>query len=234
MLPNIAALYTTTLAPLPCPVTRVYPIYAATSTTTTDETTSTFAGFDFLEPHPKRIVIVTAYHGVAAAATCTVNGINSYFRAQTTTHEFSLFAVKVPASYTGMSGVVTVSATGSVRKAVSVYVAYPRNHMPLDSGTATANTTGTATISNLKVQAGGFLIFAGGQHGIAGTTVTVTWNGTDAITTDVNDGTVEALSRYDKGRIIITNSTDLSDLSLTTGTSGTKRLVAATWGPTYK
>lgn len=214
------------LMPLP-KVPSTTPIYKGTSTTTTDETTTTFSGLDIGTEHKKRIIIAACYHGVAASCTATLNGIPSYFRAQNTAHEFSIHAFQVPA---GTTGALALSATGSLRKAASLYVAYPQIHAPLDSGTASAGTTTDANVADQKVQAGGFLIYAGGQHATLGT-FTTTWNGTDAMTEDV-DAQLEGVASYTMGRITqITVSTDLSDVNLAESTSGTKRLVVATFGP---
>ncbi len=226
MLASYAQLYMRTLANIP-PVPSVTPIYKTTVSTTTDETTSTFNSVDIGTPHPKRIIILACYHGVAAAATATVNGIDHYHRTQNTAHEFSMFAHYVP---NGTTATITVSATSSIRKAVSVYVAYPENPMPLDSGTATANTGTNANVADMKTQASGFLIYSGGQHATLGT-FTTTWNGTEAVTEDI-DAQLESAASYTMGRITtITTSADLNDVNMAQSTSGTKRLVVTTWGP---
>lgn len=208
------------------PVPSLTPIYKGVSTTVTNEDTSTFSSIDIGVGHPKRVVIVAAYHGVAAACTVTLAGKPAYYREQNTAHEFSLHAFQVP---DGVLAEIAVSATSSIRKAVAVYVAYPRNHLPLDGGTATANVGTNANVANLKVQAGGFLIYVGGQHATLGTFAT-TWNGVDAVTEDA-DAQLESAASYTMGRVVVTESTDLSDLDLAESVSGTKRLVATTWGP---
>jgi hypothetical protein len=203
------------------------PSYQGTQTTTTDETTTTFSGIDIGLPHPDRLVILAVYHGVAASCTATVNGIPSFFRAQNTAHEVSLHAVRVP---NGTTGAIAISATGSLRKACAIYIAYPARHAPWDSGTATATTTTDANVANQKLLAGGFAIYVGAQHAVLGT-FTTTWNENGTVTEDV-DAQLEAAASYTMGRIAtVTISSDNGDVNLAESTSGTKRLAVATWGP---
>lgn len=208
------------------PVPSATVVYKGTQTTTTNETTTTWTGIDIGTPHPKRIVILAVYIGVGTSASATVNGISSYHRTQVTTHEFAIFAHQVPC---GTTADIAVTAAASTRKAAAVYVAYPRNHMVLDDGTDTANSATDAVISNVKVQAGGFLIYAGGQNATLGT-FTTTWTGPDAVTEDV-DAQLESAASYTMGRIDTTVSSDQDDLTLAESVSGTKRLVCASWGP---
>jgi len=226
MLDNVSQIYVTTLAQLP-PVPSIVPILKTNVSTTTDETTSTFTGIDISVPHPKRIVIVSCHHGVAAAATATCNGIDAYHRTQNTAHEFSMFAFQVP---NGTLATITISATGSVRKWIAVYIAYPKNHTPLDSGTGTANTTTNATVANVKVQSGGFLLACGGQNATLGAFST-TWGGPDAVIED-GDAQYESASSFTYTRIgSISVSSDANTVTLAETVSGTKRLVVTTWGP---
>jgi hypothetical protein len=213
--------------PLP-PAPVLTPTYVSTQTTTTDETTSTFAGISIGTPHPKRIVVIAGHHGVAAAATGTCNGQAEYFRSQNTAHEFSLLAFFAPV---GLTADITVSATGSIRKAFSIYYLYPADHMPIDSGTATATTTNNAQIANLAARARGCLIYAGGQQGTLGA-FTTTFTG-QTVTEDV-DAQYETASSYTTGRISdVSVSSDTVTLDLAETVSGTKRLTAATWGPAW-
>lgn len=227
MLPTAAHILIATLGKLP-PVPSTVPIYKTTVTDTANANASTFTGVDIGVPHPKRIVILAVFHGVAAACTATVNGKNCDMRVQNTAHEFSIFSVELPI---GLLGDIVVTAASSIRKAVSVYVAYPKNPMPIDSGTATANTTTDANVANMKCQAAGFLIYSGGQLATLGT-FTTTWNGAggESVVEDV-DAQLESASSYTAGHINILRSDDLGDVNLAESTSGTKRLVAATWGP---
>lgn len=202
------------------------PIYKTTVTTTTDETTSTWTAVDIGVPHPQRLVILCVYHGVAAAATATVNGISHCHRTQNTAHEFSMFAVPVP---DGTDATITVSATGSTRKAVSVYVAYPNILLPLDSGTATANTTSNAVVSDQKVQRNGFFLYNGGQHATLGA-FSITWNAGDPGGESV-DAQLESVASYTAGYGNIATSSNTGDVTLSETVSGTKRLVVTSWGP---
>jgi hypothetical protein len=219
-------IYVASLANLP-PVPSLVPIYKGTSTTTTNETTSTWTGIDIGVAHPKRIIILSVFHGVADAATATVNGIDHCHRTQDTAHNISIFAIQVPSD---TIGIVTVSAVSSVRKAVSVYVAYPENHLPMDFGTDAATLANDAVVADQKAQVDGFLIYAGAQLGTLGAFGT-TWGGTESVTEDV-DAQLEATSSYTMGNIQrFTVSSDLNDVTLAETVSGAKRLAVTTWGP---
>lgn len=203
--------------------------YKTTVTTTTDETTSTFTSIDVGTPHPDRLVVLACHHGVNAAPSgATVAGLAAYLIV--TINEFTVFAVRVPNNVTTTT--ITVSAASSIRKAVSVYVCYPCNRIPLDFGTGSGTTTTNAVITNLEVQAGGCLIYAGGQHATLGA-FTTTWSGVNAVVENV-DAQYESASSYTMGHIQITESTTQSDLTLAETVSGTKRLAAVTfrapWG----
>lgn len=220
-----AVLYSSVLSNLP-PVPFRTVQYMGTQSTTTDETTTTFSSIDISVPHPKRVVAVAFYGGVAGGVTATLNGIEAYARIQNTSHEFGIFLFQV---VTDTSASLVLNRASSLRKVVGVYVFYPEIHTPLDSSTATATTTTDANCADVKVQAGGCLIYIGGQHATLGT-FTTTWNGTDAVTENV-DAQLEAAASYTFGHINITVSSDASDLNMAESVSGTKRLVAVSLGP---
>ena len=208
------------------PVPSRVALYKTTLTTTTNEDTTTWTGVDIGVPHPKRLIVLAAMGGANAAVTGTVNGYpaGAVFQGATTAWALLVFPVPVDTTAT-----ITVTTSGSARKTVGVYVLYPQNHIPLDWGSDSANTTTDANIANLQVQAGGCLIYAGGQVATLGT-FTTTWNGVDAVTEDI-DAQIEAFGSYTSGRIAVTESSSASDLNMAESVSGAKRLVAATWGP---
>lgn len=217
------------------------PIYKGTLTTTTNETTTTWTGVDIGTPHPRRVVVLACYHGVAAAVTGRVNGVDNFVRVQNTAHEVGILIFPCPHGWTAS---VEVSATSSLRKAVSVYVLYPRSFLPVDSGTATANTTSDATVSNMQARMmwGGISntkagdvascgIYVGAQHATLGT-FTTTWvpnpAGAQATVTEDVDAQLEAAGSYTMGRITkFMVGSELSDLTLAESVSGTKRLAVA-------
>ncbi len=207
----------------------------AVNTVTTNQTSTTWSSIDLLGPeHPKRIVVVGVWHGINASATpAALDGIPYFFREQNTAHEFSMFAFQVPCG-TGAIHTLNIQAVGSLTKANQFYTFYPACHAPLDSGTATANTTANAVVSNIKFMSGGVAFYCGGQNATLGAFGT-TWNGTADIIEDT-DAQLEAGS-YTFGRIgcVTTQaSSDLSDVTLAETVSGTKRLVVASWGPPYR
>lgn len=216
-----AALYASTLNRLP-PVPSTVPIFKTTVTTTTDENTSTFTDVDIGVPHPLRLVILAVYQGQTNQPSSTVNGIPHQTRIHSS--EFGILSQCVP---TGQTATITVTAASSVRKAVSVYVAYPRNHIPLDFAIGSAAAGSSATAADVKAQAGGFLIYSGGQNATL-STFTVTWNGVDGTSEQV-DAQLEGVASYTSGLINFTQSSDGDDLSLAASTSGLKRIAAASW-----
>lgn len=208
-------------------VPSTIPIYKTSVTTTTDETTSTFAGIDIGVAHPKRIVIACVYHGVVGGPTATCNGIPGY-RISNAGHEGAVFVFLVP---TGTTATITVTMTGSLRKAVSVYIAYPYDPLPLDSGTSSATTTTAAAVNSFKVQKNGFFIYNGVvDAGLV--TFSTTWGGGDTPTENV-DAQLEAVGSYTAGLCLNTVSSDASNFTMSASVSSTKRLVAASWRPAY-
>ena len=94
--------------------------------------------------------------------------------------------------------------------------------------------TTDANVANLKAQAGGFLIYAGSQPVVLGT-FTTTWNGTNGTLQEDVDAQLEAATSYTTGMIPnFTVSSDNDDLNMAESASGTKLLVAVTWGPAYR
>lgn len=203
--------------------------YKTTLTTVTNEDQSTWNNVDIGEEHPDRVVVLAIYEGVAvapsdAAVSTNVNGQQMIQRARN--NEFGVFSFPVP---TGTLVTVQVAFVGSQRKAVGVYVAYPWTPLSLDLGSASANTTSNATVSDQQVEAGGCLIYSGGQHGQTGDFVT-TWTGVDAVTEDA-DAQLEATATYTHGHINVTRASSADDLTLAESASGTKRLVVMTLPP---
>ncbi len=248
MIPS--TLLATSLATLPAgpyPLSSSNP-YLGTQTTTTDETTSTFTGVDIGLPHPLRVIVLAVYHGVAAACTATVAGIDAYFREQNTAHEFSVHAMQVP---NGVTADITVSAVGSARKAVSVFAIYPRSHVPVDSGTATANTTTNATVSDLQTIGAAYsysgntfvsvlgaqLIFSGGQNATLGA-FTTTFTGGMLVVAESVDAQLEGVASYTAGYGRTNGGFDAAsssgDVTLAETVSGTKRLVAVIFQPQWQ
>jgi hypothetical protein len=170
------------------------------------------------------MVILGIWHGVNAAPTATINGINCYI---IRLNEFSIGYANVPHDNTAT---ITVTAASSLTKAVSVFIAYPQSPIPLDFVTASANTTTNANAANIKTQAGGCIIYSGGQNATLGA-FTTTWNGPngDPVNESV-DAQLEAGS-YTSGFINITRSNDLGDLNMAETVSGTKRLITVSFGP---
>jgi hypothetical protein len=63
---------------------------------------------------------------------------------------------------------------------------------------------------------------------------TTTWNGTNGTLTENYDAQIEAATSVTHGFIDrFTASSDNDDLNMAESVSGTKQLVAVTWGPAY-
>lgn len=195
-------------------------------TTTTNETTTTFAAAPIGTPHPKRIVILAIYAGVAGAANlvATVNGISPFFVQTSNIGTIQVF--QVPNDTTAD---IVVSLVNSTRKAVAVFVAYPNYILPLDSGTITVASGTPMTLADAKVQAGGFLVYLGMQNATVGAFGTA-WGGADAVVEDA-DAQLEAAASYTMGHVNVTVSTDLDDLVITPTVNGNASGAFVSWGP---
>lgn len=224
----VPAIVAAAIAPLPKVPSLTCDLQNPLQTTATNEDTTTWTTTPIGTPHKKRMVICAVYKGVNAVGTCRINGVMATPYQQ---FEWGIFAANIPNGEGNAEFVIT--ATTSLRKALRVYIFYPNNHMALDSGQASATTTNDAIVADMKVQAGGCLVYCGGQHATAGTPPqwATTWSGTDAPTED-DDAALEGAATFTNGRISqITISSDLDDLTMAESTSGTKRLNVATWGP---
>jgi hypothetical protein len=218
-----APLYINVLSPLP-PVPSIVPIPTALLTSTVDEDTTTWTDVDIGIEHPHRIVVLAFMRGATSGTpTATVNGIPAIVPTLALQAAGIQF-LQVPS---GSRATITLTNAGSVRKAVQVYVAYPNEPIPIDAVRAFNTSTSDAVAADLKVMRNGFVIYAGGQL-TAQSTYTVTWSGTDAVTEDV-DATLESVSSYTMGRILVTAGSDLDDLTLAASLSGTKAIVAVSW-----
>lgn len=217
------------LSDLP-PVPSRFPIYKGQLETTTDETTTTWTDVDIGQPHPQRLIILSCFHGVAASVSGTVNGYKVTRLIQGSSGFFNaIITFLVP---TGLTATVTVTANSSIHKGVGVYVAYPKNPIPIDFGVATAGGVSDATVSNIKVQKDGFLIWTGAQLSVVGS-LSATWNGADTATEDY-ESQIEVTSTYCNGQInAISVSSDNDDMTLAETAGGTKHLHVASWGPWY-
>jgi hypothetical protein len=193
----------------------------AMSTTTTNEDSTTFTDVSIGAEHPKRVVAVMVYHGVAALCTVTINGKPCAFVRQ---DEVSAHWVDIP---NGTTASVTITAASSLRKAFRVFVCYPASHMPLGKSTVTAGGTTDAVISNFPVHALGCTAYGGSQSVLG--TYTTTWSEADAVNESI-DAQLEASISYTFGYINHTVSSSQNTLTMAETTSGNKRLARVTFG----
>src|SRR4051812_42067161 len=119
MYPSVHPALRTVLKKLPKPP-FVGCQYKTTLTDTANATLSTWSSVDIGVEHPNRVIIIAAFVGVSAVATSVVHGVDYSQRARLAEDQITSHLVP-----TGKSVTITVSAAGSIRKAVSVYVAYP-------------------------------------------------------------------------------------------------------------
>jgi hypothetical protein len=221
------------LAPLMHIATRRVPnppfrgvLYKTALSTTANETTTTWTGIDIGVPHPDRIVILAIYQGVNGniIEPTDVNGIPNTHIKQL--NEFGITVHPVPLDTTA---IIRVSATSSIRKGVSVYIAYGPAQ-PIESGAISAGTTNPANLNNWKTIAGGFAIYSGGQHSTLGT-FTTTWNGTETLVED-KDVQIESAASVTTGNVNNMLASDNTfDLSMSASASGTKRCVGVSFYP---
>jgi hypothetical protein len=205
------------------PIPSAVPIYKTTLTTTTNETTTTWLAQDIGTPHAQRVVILAVYGGGTSALTGTVAGISPTSTAHNTSRWVGLMSFAVPS---GATADIVVDVPSSARKAVAVYVAYPASATMVSSDDDSAAGTTDVVASALTANAGGFLIYAGGQNAFLGTFST-TWSGADAVVEDV-DAQLEAVASYTMGHINLTESIS-GNLTMAETASGTKHIFAATW-----
>jgi hypothetical protein len=210
------------------PAPSLVPVYKTTLTTSTNETTTTWNDVDLGEPHPHRVIVLACYHGVSAVPTVVIHGVTAFLFGPAA-YEERIAIAQLP---NGRTGTISVSATGSLRKAVSVYVAYPHRHFgPEDANATSVSGTSNATIT-MRVCRNGGLIFAGCQQAVVGP-FTMTWSGAEAVTENV-DADSEATSGYVHGMIpSFLTSQFTSTLTLAETVSGVKRLIALPIGPAY-
>jgi hypothetical protein len=209
------------------PVPSLRPVYKETLTTTTDETTTTWADIAIGTAHPSRIVILACMVGADIAMTGTINGVAQIDAATNASRQVGILVFAVP---TGTTCTIAVTGTvNSARKAVSVYVAYPRHPMIVgkDADGATGATTTDAVCTAITTEKGGSLIYVGAQAATLGA-FTTTWSGVDAVTEDV-DAQIEATSSYTTGMIATFTEAISGNLTLSETVSGTKRLFAASF-----
>lgn len=224
----ISPAFSMILNPMP-PVPSLIPVPKTTLVTTTDEDTTLFPAVDIGVPHPKRVVFLAAHPGgsVTVSTAATVNGIQPI--ARTSISQVIILAFAVPC---GLTANVSFTHPGSGRKVVSVSVAYPKSPFPIDSAGALAGTTSPAIATDLKVTPNGFVLYAG-YSATTANTLTVTWSGPDAVPAPDYHAVPEAASAtIITGTIpLITVGSDLDDVTITALLSGTKAIIAASWGP---
>jgi hypothetical protein len=201
--------------------------YLSTLTSTVDQLDTTFTGFSIGIPHPDRLIILAIYHGVNSPLFQVIlNGYNA--NGWTQLNEYSLAHVSMKEGTIG-DLIIGCDAASHARMNVSVYSAYPLNHIPVDGGADSAAGTSDVVVSNIKAYKDGFLVYSVGQHAVE-STWTASWNGTDAVVEDY-DAVPEAGSSHSTGHINFTYSSDDRDLQLSESLTGLKRLVTRAWGP---
>lgn len=205
------------------PIPSATPIPKTTLTTTTNESATTWLSVDIGEAHAQRVVILAVYMGNAAVMTGTVQGIAYTSLVNNTSRFVGLMSFAVP---TGTTADIVVDVASSLRKAVTVYVAYPTSATIVSSDDDSAAGTTDVVASALTANAGGFVIYAGAQNAFLGT-FSPTWSGVDAVVEDV-DAQLEAVASYTMGHVNLTESIS-GNLTLAESTSGTKHIVAGTW-----
>jgi hypothetical protein len=202
-------------------------IYKGTLTTTADEDTTTWLLVDIGAPHPDRVVVLGVYSGGTGVFTVFVNG-----DAPSSFSESSFSGVAVFPVPSGTTATIAVTASLSQRKAVSVWVAYPKTAAPLDSGASLATAMSDVTISDVQVQAGGEIFFACSENITAVETFTVAWTGPDSPIIDVN-ASIESFSSYIMGRVQVTADSELDDLTVSVTNGGAKRLAVVSLESPY-
>lgn len=186
--------------------------------------TRTYSGKGLGTAHDDRLIVVGVYE------TQTVTGVTIAGVTATKIDDeltFSIWAAEVPS---GTSGNIVTTYTGtSSAGALARYAIYPATATALDFVSVSASTTNNAVGSNLEVAAGGIAIYFGGQAG-AVSTFTTTWSGSDTVVQDDTSESIEAAASATCGHILTTVSDATLDMTMAASLSGSKSLVAASWG----
>ncbi len=206
-------------------VPSAIPIYKSTQTTTVDEDTTVWTSVDIGTPHPNRVVILAGFHNQQGVFSSTVNGIPPAALRSTASNYTGIASHLVPS---GTTATVSYTMAGALRKAVSVYVAYPVSPVFISAGGDTASGTTDAVVA-LTGMTGGFAIYAGAQGAVLGT-FTTTWGGADAVVEDV-DAQIEALASYTTGHINFTENQASASVTLAESLTGIKHMQACSFYP---
>lgn len=188
----------------------------------------TLASCDIGRSHANRVVTLLINTGpavVTGVSDVTVNGSACTRRAGSGA-VFQIWDVALgAASGATMADIVVANTSGSnmTRLSVSVVTVYPASATPIDAVlSAQANTTLTATASDIEVVTGGPLIVFGGYGAQAtGNPLAPTWNGVDTPVADFNNVLGSFGSLY-VGRLTATESNTTRDLTLPATVIGAK------------
>lgn len=195
----------------------------------TTDTSTTPSPVDIGAAHPDRVVILAIYSNPTSTGTLVarVNGYEAYISERVLS--FFITCHKVPTTDT--KAIISVTLTGSTRKAVGVYAAYPANLLPIDRNNAQdgSNTTSPTVTPTVSCIAGGCSVTCGGA-GTNGVTFTLSNSGTDNTTTDRNASLAGAIT-YCWGSLLNSYRANLTHTMAKNGTSCSGRYQVMTFGP---
>lgn len=219
--PNIAALSPAASA---APPAFAYRTTVVDTANVASGSSYTFSATAVGTAHAQRIVLLGVMQTQTISALTVAGNAASLVDSN---GQFSLWQVAL-ASGTTADIVVTISVGTSARCVVAVWAGYPASSTKVDSGNDTKSGTTDAVISDLECVNGGFVVYVGGQTGVLGAFGT-TWGGVDAVVEDT-DQQVESVATFTAGHILTTENQTLNDLTMAETVSGSKQLVAASYG----
>lgn len=207
--------------------------YLGANVNTANQNSYTFSGVSIGDPHPDRMVVVSLTINTTAlasqGATMTIGGVTAT-RVGLASSAFgvaAIFYLKVPTGST-TDIVVTRAETSSTPSqcAIARYRFNTAATSALDSG-AVAGSTASLTLSNIACSDGGVVFMSARAGNVTGS---ISWNGTDSATTDVN-----ALSESRRrifGHVLTTETSSIRDAQVSFSTSNTSSFAAVSFdGP---
>ena len=176
---------------------------------------------------------LTSTNNIAAASDVTIN-TNACTRQTTATGKVQCFTYALGAASGATTATLRITNNsagtwGQIQ--VAVFVSYPSSGTPVDAVEgAVASGTSTSTASDVSISNGGHMFCAGGYASSGGSSpLAPTWNGTDTLVEDY-DASIEGAPFW-VGHVVCTETNTTRDLALPANGSGSKTILAISWGP---
>jgi hypothetical protein len=138
-----------------------------------------------------------------------------------------IYAAKVP---TGTTATIVVTATGTVSECIcSVYRTAVPDMVLLDTASASNATTNAQTCTDIEVKTGGFILGNGFSNNSGSPTITPTYNGVDAVSSNDMRAT-EGSRGWNAASVVTSENASTNDLTFTaSGAAAAMQVVAASF-----